>query len=101
MNTPWRTIHHASYLRTVKHKNSSPKQSKKAVTSSQPMVSADLNRNEIDLAPSADEVATRAYYNFVAGGSQPGNDLQHWLEAETQLLTERQTTSAHDYQDRT
>lgn len=85
----------------MKHKNSTTRQNKTAVTSSQPMVSADLNRNEIYFVPSADEVATRAYYNFVSQGSQPGHDLQHWLEAETQLLAERQPASAYDYQDRT
>jgi hypothetical protein len=39
--------------------------------------------------PSPDEVAKRAYLNYVKHGSLPGFDKQHWLEAEAQLVAER------------
>ena len=30
-----------------------------------------------------------AYFNYVNQGSLPGHDMQHWLDAEAQLLAER------------
>jgi hypothetical protein len=42
----------------------------------------------IVFAPSADEVARRAYSSYVSRGSQPGHDVEHWLAAEGQLLAE-------------
>jgi len=85
----------------MKHKNSSRKQSKAAVTLLQSAVRAHVNSSAIDFSPSADEVAMRAYYNFISKGSKPGHDLQHWLEAETQLLAERSYSFEQNYQDRT
>ena len=49
-------------------------------------VAADVNQDGIDFAPSADEVARRAYFSYVNQGSLPGHDVQHWLEAEADLL---------------
>jgi hypothetical protein len=53
-----------------------------------------------DFAPSPDEVARRAYFTYVNQGSQPGHDVRHWLEAESQLLAERDLTRVHGYDDR-
>jgi len=39
----------------------------------------DLNQSGIDFAPSADEVARRAYFSYVNQGSLPGHEVQHWL----------------------
>jgi hypothetical protein len=61
----------------------------------------DLNQNKIDFVPSPDEVARRAYFSYVNQGSLPGHDLQHWLEAEAQLLTERKLTRTHGLPNRT
>ena len=55
----------------------------------QPATTADLNQNNADLKPSPDEVAKRAYLRYVNQGSLPRHDKQHWLEAETQLVAER------------
>ena len=85
----------------MKLKNSSRKQSKAAVTLLQATVLAEVNPSAIDSSPSADDVAERAYYNFISKGSQPGHDMQYWLEAETQLLAERSFSSDQSYQDRT
>ena len=37
--------------------------------------------------PSHEEIARRAYEIFVERGRPDGRDLDHWLEAETQLTT--------------
>ncbi|MGD0812215.1 MAG: DUF2934 domain-containing protein [Verrucomicrobiota bacterium] len=59
------------------------------------------NKNAIDFAPSPDEVARKAYFSYVNEGSRPGRDVQHWLEAEAQLLAERNRTRAHGFHNRT
>jgi hypothetical protein len=46
-------------------------------------------------------VAGRAYFTYVNQGSLPGHDVQHWLEAEAQLLTERNLTRVHGFHNRT
>ena len=61
----------------------------------------DLNQGGIDFAPSADEVARRAYFSYVNHGSRPGHDVQHWLEAEAELLAERNLTRVHGFHNRT
>jgi hypothetical protein len=55
----------------------------------------DLNQNKIDFVPSPDEVARRAYFSYVNQGSPQGRAVQHWLEAEAQLLAERKLTRTH------
>jgi len=59
------------------------------------------NETPIDFVPSPDEVARRAYLNYVNQGAQPGHDVQHWLEAEQQLLAERNLTRIHGFHNRT
>ncbi len=39
-------------------------------------------------APTADEIAQRAYEIFEARGGEPGHDLDDWLQAESELLRE-------------
>lgn len=56
---------------------------------------------EVDFTPAADEVARKAYFNYVNQGSLPGHDVQHWLDAEAQLLAERQLTRMHGFHNRT
>ena len=56
--------------------------------------------NEMDFAPSADEVARRAYFSYVNEGSNPGRHVQHWLEAEAELLAERRLTRTHGFHHR-
>jgi hypothetical protein len=62
---------------------------------------AALNQNEIDFVPSPDEVARKAYFSYVNEGSQPGHEVQHWLEAEAQLLAERKLTRVHGFHNQT
>jgi Protein of unknown function (DUF2934) len=58
------------------------------------------NGNEKDFVPSADEVARRAYFNYVNEGSSPGRDVQHWLAAEADLIKERDLTRTHSFHNR-
>lgn len=56
-----------------------------------------INQNAVDFVPDADEVARRAYFSYVNEGSPEGRDVQHWLEAEEELITERSRTRIHGY----
>jgi hypothetical protein len=70
-------------------------QSLKSVSASAPTAAGDVNENGIDFAPSADEVARRAYFSYVNQGSLPGHEVQHWLVAEAELLAERNLARVH------
>src|ERR1035437_6175482 len=78
----------------MKHNKFSKDQNQKPASASRPTAAADLNQSGIDFAPSADEVARRAYFSYVNQGSLQGHEVQHWLEAEAQLLTERNPSAA-------
>ncbi len=58
------------------------------------------NRDEISFVPSTEEIARRAYFTYVNQGSLSGHEVQHWLEAEAQLLAERKRTREHGYPNR-
>jgi len=60
-----------------------------------------LNQSNIDFVPSPDEVARRAYFTYVNQGSPPGRDVQHWLDAEAELIAERNLTRVHGFHNRT
>jgi hypothetical protein len=62
---------------------------------------ANLDLTPKDFALASDEVARRAYFSYVNQGSPPGRDVQHWLEAEAQLLAERNLTRTHGFHNRT
>ena len=46
----------------------------------------DLNHSKTDSPPAPDTVARRADTIYENQGSQPGHEVKHWLEAETQLF---------------
>jgi hypothetical protein len=73
----------------------------KAVVPARPPMVAELKAGEAAFVPSADEVARRAYFSYVNQGSRPGQDVQHWLEAEAQMLAERNLTRVHGQHNRT
>jgi len=58
-------------------------------------------QNEADFTPSVDEVARKAYFTYVNQGSLPGREVQHWLEAEAELIAERNLTRVHGFHNRT
>jgi len=85
----------------MKHKNFSQGQNQKPASASRPSAAVDLNKNEIDFAPSPDEVARKAYFSYVNQGSLPGHEVQHWLEAEAELIAERKLTRVHGFHNHT
>jgi hypothetical protein len=54
-----------------------------------------------DFVPSPDEVARKAYFSYVNEGCRQGRDVQHWLEAESQLTAERNLTRVHGFHNQT
>ncbi len=85
----------------MKHNKPSHQQIPKPARALQPTAAAEVNQGGIDFVPSPDEVARRAYLSYVNQGSLPGHDVQHWLEAEADLLAERNLTRVHGYHNRT
>jgi hypothetical protein len=83
----------------VKHKNFSHDPT--PADASRLAAAAESNQNEINFAPSADEVARRAYFSYVNEGSLQGQHVQHWLAAEAELIAERNLTRTHAFQKRT
>jgi hypothetical protein len=79
----------------MKHNEFSQGQNQKPSGAPRPAEIADLNKSEIDFAPSADEVARRAYFSYVNQGAPQGQDVQHWLVAEAELLAERDLARVH------
>jgi hypothetical protein len=51
--------------------------------------------SESEVAPSAHDIAQRAYELYVEQGSRPGHDIEHWLEAEKQLREEYHRLQNH------
>jgi hypothetical protein len=82
----------------MKHNKFSQNQNQKPASASRPTAAADLNQN--DFAPSPDEVARRAYFSYVNQGSPQGHEVQHWLEAESELIAERNLTRVHGFHNR-
>jgi hypothetical protein len=76
-------------------------QIQKSANASRPTGAVNINLSEIDFAPSADEVARRAYSSYGNRASLPDHAVQHWFDAEAQLLTERYLTWAHGFHNRT
>ena len=75
-------------------------QNQKSATAPRPTPTA-LCRNEISFVAAPDEIARRAYSSYENTGSLPGQEVQHWLQAEAELIAERNQTRAHGYHNRT
>ncbi|MGA3268837.1 MAG: DUF2934 domain-containing protein [Verrucomicrobiota bacterium] len=84
----------------MKHNKSAKNQNRKPDAASRPATVASSNPGEIDFTPSPDKVARRAYFSYVNQGSPQGHAVQHWLEAEAQLLAERKPTRTHGLSNR-
>jgi hypothetical protein len=76
-------------------------QNQKPAASARSAAIAESNQSEIDFAPAADEVARRAYFSYVNQGSLSGHEVQHWLAAEAELITERNLTRVHGFHNQT
>ena len=79
----------------MKHKHSH--HTDKPVSARLPAPAADSNQTGIDFVPSPDEVARKAYFTYVNEGSPLGRDVQHWLDAEAQLIAERNLVRVHGF----
>ena len=62
---------------------------------------ADFDQSGIDFPPCPEEVARKAYFTYVNAGSAQGNHVQHWLDAEAQIMQERDQTRIHGFHNRT
>ena len=65
------------------------------------MTAVNPSQTETNFTPSPDEVARKAYFTYVNQGSQPGHEVQHWLDAEAELTAERNRTRIHGFHNRT
>jgi len=43
----------------------------------------------MEVEPSEDAIASKAYFIYLDRGCPQGQDVQHWLEAESQVATAR------------
>jgi hypothetical protein len=68
----------------------------KPAAASPPAAPMLLSQNEINFTPSPDEVARRAYFTYVNQGSPQGREVQHWLQAEAELVQERDLTRSRE-----
>jgi len=80
-----------------KHNQSFQNQHPQPASTPRPTAVADLKRKEGAFAPSADEVARKAYFTYQNEGSPQGRDVQHWLAAEAHLIAERNLTRVHGF----
>ena len=85
----------------MKHNNYSQNHIQKPVAASLPTAIQGLKQNAMDFVPSPDEVARKAYFSYLNEGSLPGRHVEHWLEAEKQLLAERNLTRVHGFHNQT
>jgi hypothetical protein len=53
-----------------------------------------LNPSQV-IKPAPEEIAGKAYFIYVNEGFPHGHDVQHWLDAETQLITQSTRTRIH------
>ena len=70
----------------MKSKNISQDQKQKTPITQQSTTVAALNQTKTGFRPTPDAVAKKAYFSYLNGGSQPGQEMNHWLEAEAQLI---------------
>jgi hypothetical protein len=66
-----------------------------------PTAEVETSQAEKDFVPSPDEISRRAYFAYVNEGSAEGRDVQHWLDAEAELIKERNCTRVHGYHNKT
>ena len=83
------------YYYAMRHNRSHRNEKSTSVSVSMP--AADSKQTGVDFVPSPDEVARKAYFTYVNQGSPPGRHVQHWLDAEAQLIAERNLTRVHGF----
>lgn len=56
----------------------------------------DSSQPEINVRPSRLEIAKNAYFIYLQQGRPHGREVQHWLEAEAQMIDDRRDDLARD-----
>ena len=90
-----------AYSFCMKHNKHTHALDPSPAASIKPAALAPVSQDEINFVPSPDEVARRAYFSYVNQGSSPGHEVQHWLAAEAELISERNRTRTHGYHNQT
>lgn len=72
----------------MKHSKTSRARNQGEVTSPFSLTPGSPVSDNRDPRPAVDDIAVRAYFNYRNQGSQDGQDLQHWLAAESELSAE-------------
>ena len=62
-----------------------------------PAANSDAGESGIDFAPCPDEVARHVYFTYLNQGAPLGCHVQHWLDAEAELIRERNLTRTHGF----
>ena len=84
----------------MRYKRTSQDQNPKPGGAALSAAAASLSQDEIYFVRSRCEVVRRACFSYMNEGSPQGREVQHWLEAEAQLITERTRTGVHGYHNR-
>jgi hypothetical protein len=87
----------------MKHNNHThhQDQTRQPADAARSISAAAMTPAESNYTPAPDEVARKAYFTYVNEGSQDGHEVQHWLQAEAQLIAERRLTRSHAFPNRT
>jgi len=80
----------------MKHHNSPQKHEPTPPPAPKPSAET-LQAGAKDFVEATDEIARRAYFTYVNQGSKPGHEVQHWLQAEAELIAERNRTRTHGF----
>ncbi len=84
----------------MKHNHSPQNQNQSQnSTAARPPAPTALSRDETNFTPAPDEVARRAFFAYENQGSQSGHEVQHWLQAEADLIAERNRTRNRSFHD--
>lgn len=70
---------------TMSHKNNSHGQKPNPPAAPLQVDALPFKKTEFCPSPSREEISRRAYFSYVNEGSNAGNDVHHWLEAEADL----------------
>jgi hypothetical protein len=60
-------------------------------------VPSEIDQRPVDFMPPENEVSHRAYFNYLNEGSPRGRDVQHWLNAEAELIAEHHPIKLHGF----
>lgn len=85
----------------MKHQKNSNVPSQTPASPTRPPAVTEPGQEAVDFAPEPDEVARRAYFSYVNKGAPQGQHVQHWLDAEAELIAERNRTRVHGFHNRT